>query len=85
MLEDIQEIKSIIPKESLVGVSDKLMRNSGAHVYLQRYLKVELTEELGDVKYVLLDQSRDSEADLMLESGAFEPVFKGKKLILYVH
>jgi 4-amino-4-deoxy-L-arabinose transferase-like glycosyltransferase len=85
MLEDIQEIKSIIPKESLVGVSDKLMRNSGAHVYLQRYLKVELTEELDDVKYVLLDQSRDSEADLMLESGAFEPVFKGKKLSLYVH
>ena len=85
MLEDIQEIKSIIPKETLVGASDKLMRSSGAHVYLQRYLKLELTQELDDVKFVLLDQSRESEADLKSGSGGFELVFKGKKLALYVH
>jgi len=83
LLEDMQALKPMLPEFSIVGVSDKLMRSSAAHVYLQRYLKVDLTSELDRAKFVLQDRSKESGDEWKLNHLGFELIYVGKKFSVY--
>jgi hypothetical protein len=84
LLEDIHAMQQLVPKTNSLVLADAALCGSAKHMYLQRYLKLELTDETGDAKMALAGMPLIHEQDSILKSKGFAPVYSGKKLTLYL-
>jgi hypothetical protein len=84
LLEDIHAIQSMVPNSNTVALSDQFMASSGMHMYLQRYLELELVDQDDNAKLAIWRNPVSAEQDSILQSLGFAPAYSGKKLTLYI-
>ena len=83
LLEDIHAIKPMIPFSNSIALADASVCSSSMNIYLQRYLKLELTDQDDQAKLAVLRMPLASDQDSILKSKGFAQVYSGKKLSLY--
>lgn len=83
LIEDIHAIKPMIPKSNSIVLADATVCSSSINTYLQRYLKLELTDQDDQAKWAILRMPLISDQDSSLLGKGFAQVYSGKKLSLY--
>ena len=83
LLEDIHAIEAIVPKTNTIALADVEVCSSSKNIYLQRYLKLELTNNGERAKFAILGMPLLPVQDSLLSSMGFSQVYSGKKLSFY--
>jgi len=83
LLEDIHAIEPMVPKTNTIALADVEVCSSSKNIYLQRYLKLELTNIDEHAKFAVLGMPLLSVQDSLLKSKGFVQAYSGKKLSLY--
>ncbi len=83
LLGDISNMEKLIPAGSKVAVCKDVMENFVYHVYLQRYLKLELTRDLSDAHYYLSSTNCMQHHEHEIHTAGFEKEFAGRQLDVY--
>ncbi len=83
LLNDMPHMEKMIPAGSKVAVCKDVMGNFVYHVYLQRYLKMELTRETAGAKYFLCKAACGKIHDSEIQSAGFEKEYDGNLLGIY--
>ena len=83
LLEDIHAIEAIVPKTNTIALADVEVCSSSKNIYLQRYLKLELTNNGEHAKFAVLGMPLLPVQDSLLSSMGFSQVYSGKKLSFY--
>lgn len=83
LLEDIQAMRPLVPDTNSLVLADMALCGSARHMYLQRYLKLELTNDSKEAKLALAEMPLSNEQDSTLKSRGFVPMYSGQKVTLY--
>ncbi len=83
LLEDLPVMETIIPAGSKVAVCEDVMQNFVYHVYLQRYLKLELTRDVSGAQHFLSSTNCMHNHENEIHAAGFEMHYAGHQLGVY--
>lgn len=68
--DDLAEVSKYVPEQSKLGVCPMMIGNAYLHAYPQRYYRIELTTNLDEVNYIMLDNScKENLSDSLINNG----------------
>ncbi|MEQ1747067.1 MAG: glycosyltransferase family 39 protein [Saprospiraceae bacterium] len=83
LLRDVEALRKIIPEGSLIGACEALAGNFYVHTYLQRFLHVEISRDIGPSRYFATNPACEPVLYRELEQAGFkETIFEGETLAI---